>query len=127
MKPTLEGAVLRDVLTDELTELPVTGVFVAIGHQPNTDLFKGQLDMEDNGYLITRPGSTYTNVDGRVRLRRRAGPHLPSGHHGGRLGLHGGHRRRAMARGPALTERLARCHRSPRNARGPEWLKHSSR
>jgi thioredoxin reductase (NADPH) len=61
---TLEGAVLRDVLTDELTEVPVTGVFVAIGHRPNTDLFKGQLDMEDNGYLITRPGSTYTNVDG---------------------------------------------------------------
>ena len=61
---TLEGAVLRDVLTDERTELPVTGVFVAIGHRPNTDLFQGQLDMEDNGYLITRPGSTYTNVDG---------------------------------------------------------------
>ena len=61
---TLEGAVLRDVLTDERTELPVTGVFVAIGHRPNTDLFKGQLEMEDNGYLITRPGSTYTNVDG---------------------------------------------------------------
>ena len=61
---TLEGAILRDVLTDERTELPVTGVFVAIGHRPNTDLFKGQLDMEDNGYLITRPGSTYTNVDG---------------------------------------------------------------
>jgi thioredoxin reductase (NADPH) len=61
---TLEGAVLRDVLTDELTEVPVTGVFVAIGHRPNTDLFKGQLDMEDNGYLITRPDSSYTNVDG---------------------------------------------------------------
>ncbi len=61
---TLEGAVLRDLLTDERTELPVTGVFVAIGHRPNTDLFKGQLDMKDNGYLITRPGSTYTNVDG---------------------------------------------------------------
>ena len=60
---TLEGVVLRDVLTDERTELPVTGVFVAIGHKPNTDLFKGQLDMEDNGYLVTRPGSTYTNVE----------------------------------------------------------------
>ena len=44
--------------------LPVTGLFVAIGHRPNTDLFKGQLDMEDNGYLITRPGSSHTNVDG---------------------------------------------------------------
>ena len=53
------------------------GLFVAIGHRPNTDLFKGVLDMEDNGYLITQPGSSYTNIDGRLRLRRRAGPHLP--------------------------------------------------
>jgi thioredoxin reductase (NADPH) len=60
----LEGAVLRDVNTDELTPVPVTGVFVAIGHRPNTDLFKGQLDMEDTGYLITAPGSTRTNVEG---------------------------------------------------------------
>jgi thioredoxin reductase (NADPH) len=60
----VEGVVLRDVLTDERTEMPVTGVFVAIGHRPNTDLFKGQLDMEDNGYLITQPGSSYTNVEG---------------------------------------------------------------
>jgi len=60
----VEGVVLRDVLTDELTELPVTGVFVAIGHRPNTDLFKGQLEMEDNGYLITRVGSSATNVEG---------------------------------------------------------------
>jgi thioredoxin reductase (NADPH) len=60
----LEGAVLRNVLTDERTELDVTGVFVAIGHRPNTDLFKGQLDLEDNGYLITRSGSSYTNIDG---------------------------------------------------------------
>jgi thioredoxin reductase (NADPH) len=61
---SLQGAVLRNVLTDELTELPVTGVFVAIGHQPNTDLFKGQLDLLDNGYLITKPDSSATNVDG---------------------------------------------------------------
>ena len=61
---TVEGVVLRDVLTDERTELPVSGVFVAIGHKPNTDLFKGQLEMADNGYLVTQPGSSYTNVDG---------------------------------------------------------------
>jgi thioredoxin reductase (NADPH) len=59
----VEGLVVRDVLTDELTTLPVTGVFVAIGHKPNTDLFKGQLEMEDNGYLVTHDG-TRTNVDG---------------------------------------------------------------
>jgi len=60
----LEGAVVRNVLTNELTTLPVTGLFVAIGHRPNTDLFKGVLDMEDNGYLVTQPGTSYTNVPG---------------------------------------------------------------
>lgn len=60
----LEGAVIRDVRTGATSTLPVTGLFVAIGHRPNTDLFKGVLDMEDNGYLITRPGSSYTNIDG---------------------------------------------------------------
>jgi thioredoxin reductase (NADPH) len=60
----LEGAVVRNVVTGEVGTLPVTGLFVAIGHRPNTDLFKGVLDMEDNGYLVTRPGSSYTNIDG---------------------------------------------------------------
>ena len=46
-----------------VTQLEV-GLFVAIGHRPNTDLFKGVLAMEDNGYLITRPGSSYTDVAG---------------------------------------------------------------
>ena len=50
--------------TGEGSILPVTGLFVAIGHRPNTDLFKGVLDMEDNGYLITQAGSTATNVEG---------------------------------------------------------------
>jgi thioredoxin reductase (NADPH) len=60
---TVDGVVVRDVLTDEQTTLPVTGLFVAIGHKPNTDLFKGQLEMEDTGYLVTHDG-TRTNVDG---------------------------------------------------------------
>lgn len=60
----LVGATVTDVNTGEETLLPVTGVFVAIGHRPNTDLFKGVLDMDDNGYLVTRPGSTYTNIEG---------------------------------------------------------------
>ena len=60
----LEGAVVRNVLTGAITTLPVTGLFVAIGHRPNTDLFKGVLAMEDSGYLITQPGSSYTDVDG---------------------------------------------------------------
>jgi thioredoxin reductase (NADPH) len=61
---SLSGAVVENVKTGARTTLPVTGLFVAIGHRPNTDLFKGILDMEDSGYLITRPGSTATNVEG---------------------------------------------------------------
>ncbi len=60
----LEGAIIRDTQTGATSTLPVTGLFVAIGHRPNTDLFKGVLDMEDNGYLITQAGSSYTNIDG---------------------------------------------------------------
>jgi thioredoxin reductase (NADPH) len=59
----LTGATLTS--TDGTTsELPVTGLFIAIGHKPNTGIFTGVLDMEDSGYLLTREGSTYTNVDG---------------------------------------------------------------
>jgi len=60
----LSGATVRNVETGAESVLPFTGLFVAIGHRPNTDLFKGVLDMEDSGYLITRPGSTYTNIEG---------------------------------------------------------------
>jgi thioredoxin reductase (NADPH) len=60
----LEGARVRDVLTGEERDLAVSGVFVAIGHRPNTDLFKGVLDMDDNGYLITQPGSSASNIEG---------------------------------------------------------------
>ena len=59
----VERLQVRNVRTDEASRLEVAGLFVAIGHQPNTDLFKGQLDMEDSGYLITGAG-TETNVDG---------------------------------------------------------------
>ena len=55
---------LVDTITGQKSQLDVTGLFVAIGHRPNTDLFKGVLAMEDSGYLKTRPGSSYTNIDG---------------------------------------------------------------
>jgi thioredoxin reductase (NADPH) len=63
---TLEGVTVRNVLTDETQRLPMTGLFVAIGHKPNTDLFKGQLEMEESGYLVTGlgAGATSTNVSG---------------------------------------------------------------
>ena len=60
----LEGVVVEDVRTGERSTLGVTGLFVAIGHRPNTDLFRGSLDMDEAGYLVTEPGSTRTNVAG---------------------------------------------------------------
>ena len=60
----LEGAIVRDVQTGIETTLGVTGLFVAIGHRPNTDLFRGVLDMAESGYLTTQSGSTYTNIPG---------------------------------------------------------------
>jgi thioredoxin reductase (NADPH) len=60
----LEGAVVSNVETGETTVLPVTGLFVAIGHKPNTDLFDGVLDMDETGYLITEPDSTRTKIEG---------------------------------------------------------------
>ena len=60
----VEGLRLKNVVTGEESILPVTGVFVAIGHVPNTKLFEGLLDMDANGYLITQTGSTATNIPG---------------------------------------------------------------
>jgi thioredoxin reductase (NADPH) len=62
----VEGIRLQDLQSGEESVLEVTGAFVAIGHEPNTTLFKGQLEMEDNGYLVTGQGlgSTSTNVEG---------------------------------------------------------------
>ena len=60
----VDGLQLRNVVTGEETHLPVSGVFVAIGHVPNTDLFRGKLDMDENGYLVTTTGSTATNIAG---------------------------------------------------------------
>jgi thioredoxin reductase (NADPH) len=61
---TLNGVTLSNSATGETTQLPVTGLFIAIGHRPNTDLFTGILDMEDTGYLVTVPGSSRTNIEG---------------------------------------------------------------
>jgi thioredoxin reductase (NADPH) len=50
--------------TQEETVIPATGFFVAIGHKPNTDIFKGQLEMDNNGYLIVEPGTSKTQIPG---------------------------------------------------------------
>lgn len=61
---TVEGMRVKNVVTGEEKVIAVTGFFVAIGHQPNTAIFKGILDMDAQEYLITKPGSTSTNIAG---------------------------------------------------------------
>ena len=60
----MSGVRLRDTQTDETWDIDADGLFVAIGHDPNTKLFLDQLDHDDAGYLITKPGSTETNIPG---------------------------------------------------------------
>ncbi len=60
----VEGVRTINNVTKEVSEIPVKGFFVAIGHKPNTDLFKGVLDMDEASYLVTQPDSTLTNVPG---------------------------------------------------------------
>jgi len=61
---TVNGVRIRDAVTGETSEIPTDGVFVAIGHDPNTALFVDQLDHDAEGYLVTQPGSTATNIPG---------------------------------------------------------------
>ncbi len=60
----LSGVILEDTVSGEENALPITGLFIAIGHQPNTSLFADQLDLKDNGYLVTEPNSSKTQVPG---------------------------------------------------------------
>jgi thioredoxin reductase (NADPH) len=60
----IDGAILTNVKTGEEKRIDVEGFFVAIGHHPNTDLFKGQIELDDLGYIKTLPGSTKTNIEG---------------------------------------------------------------
>ena len=60
----VEGVRAVNNQTGDKKDIPVTGVFIAIGHKPNTDLFKGVLDMDETGYLITNGKSTKTNLPG---------------------------------------------------------------
>ncbi|MBT4298397.1 thioredoxin-disulfide reductase [Flavobacteriaceae bacterium] len=63
-KDVVEGVSIINNQTQEITNVSVTGLFIAIGHKPNTDIFKGQLDMDDSGYVITKGKSTHTNRPG---------------------------------------------------------------
>mgnify|MGYP001463101656 FL=1 len=60
----LSGVVLQDTVTEATRSLDIEGLFIAIGHRPNTDLFKGHLELKDNGYLQTQSDSSHTGVPG---------------------------------------------------------------
>ena len=62
--PVVRGTRLKDVKTGKTTEVPCDGVFIAIGHEPNTRLFAGQLDLDKNGYILTKPKTTQTSLPG---------------------------------------------------------------
>jgi len=63
-KDVVEGVSIINNQTKEVTDISVTGLFIAIGHKPNTDIFKDQLDMDESGYIITKGKSTHTNKPG---------------------------------------------------------------
>ncbi len=64
MPPSVSGVKLRDTRTGAINDMPVDGVFVAIGHAPAVELFKGKVKLKDNGYMWTAPDSTATDVEG---------------------------------------------------------------
>jgi thioredoxin reductase (NADPH) len=63
-KKRMTGVLLEDTRDHSVSQLDADGLFIAIGHKPNTELFKNYLEMDETGYLIVKPGSTYTNVEG---------------------------------------------------------------
>lgn len=63
-KKGVSSATLKNLKTGKITDMKTDAVFVAIGHQPNTAIFKGQLEMDEIGYLKVKPGSTYTSIEG---------------------------------------------------------------
>ena len=60
----VKGIKIKNIKTNKISELKIDGLFIAIGHDPATSLFKGQLDMDKEGYVITKPDSTITNIPG---------------------------------------------------------------
>jgi thioredoxin reductase (NADPH) len=60
----VDGVLIKNNITNEESTLPVTGFFVAIGHTPNSTVFKGQIDMDAEGYIKTIPGTSKTNIAG---------------------------------------------------------------
>jgi thioredoxin reductase (NADPH) len=61
---SVTGAKIKNLKTGKISDIAVEGIFIAIGHKPNTDIFKGQIELDSDGYIITEKGSTKTNIEG---------------------------------------------------------------
>jgi thioredoxin reductase (NADPH) len=61
---TVNGLTIRNTVNGELSKLDVQGLFIAIGHTPNTEIFQGKLKLDENGYIVTKPGTTQTSISG---------------------------------------------------------------
>ncbi|MEY4003481.1 MAG: thioredoxin-disulfide reductase, partial [Bacteroidota bacterium] len=61
---TVEAVRVKNNQSGETREIPIKGFFVAIGHTPNTSIFKPYINMDEQGYILTKPGTSYTNVEG---------------------------------------------------------------
>ena len=90
----VKGLKLRDVVTGATSTLNVDGMFLGIGHEPNAKMFAGQIDLDEEGYVLTQ-GNVLHDAQGnrgagRVCVRRCAGPALSAGDYGGGNRMHGG-------------------------------------
>nr|BFF01983.1 thioredoxin-disulfide reductase [Streptoalloteichus tenebrarius] len=120
---TVSGVKVRDTESGQESTLDVTGLFVAIGHDPRSELVRGQVDTDAEGYVRVEHPSTRTNLPGVFAGRRPGGSELPAGDHGRRLRLLRRDRRRALAgRAPGLHgpgRRRVRAHRHHRGRGSP--------
>ena len=62
--PNVQGVKLKSTIDGKITDLKIDGVFIAIGHDPATQIFKGKVEMDNEGYIITKPDSTLTSIEG---------------------------------------------------------------
>ncbi len=99
---SVEQVRVRNLKANEERMIGAAGLFFAIGHVPNTAFLEGQVACDEQGYVLTTPGTTLTTVPGAACRRRRPGQKVSSSDHRSRIGLHGGARGRALPRGASL-------------------------